>query len=184
MFCPKCGTQNDDQARFCKSCGASLQPNVAAVPPGQPAAQPPPSSQTAAPPPYSQPAAAVAAFPYAGFWKRFAAYLIDYIIITAVSAILVTVTFGVAGVVLIFLGWLYYAFMESSKLQGTVGKMALGIKVTNMNGGRISFANATGRYFAKIISVIIILIGYIMIAFTAKKQGLHDILASTLVINK
>ncbi len=80
--------------------------------------------------------------------------------------------------------WLYSALMESSKYQGTVGKLALKIKVTDDQGGRISFARATGRYFAKIISSMILLIGYIMAGFTEKKQALHDILASCYVIKE
>ncbi|MCX6233364.1 MAG: RDD family protein [Bacteroidetes bacterium] len=78
--------------------------------------------------------------------------------------------------------WLYFALMESSKHQATLGKMAIGAKVTDMQGGRISFARATGRYFAKILSGMILMIGYIMAGFTEKKQALHDILAETLVI--
>jgi len=80
--------------------------------------------------------------------------------------------------------WLYYALMESSSRQGTLGKMALRIIVTDLDGKRISFGKASGRYFGKIISGIILYIGFIMIAFTEKKQGLHDMLASTLVVMK
>jgi uncharacterized RDD family membrane protein YckC len=74
--------------------------------------------------------------------------------------------------------------MESSKFQGTLGKMALGIIVTDMEGRRVSFGKATGRYFGKIVSTIILFAGLIMIAFTEKKQGLHDMLANSLVITK
>ena len=80
--------------------------------------------------------------------------------------------------------WLYFALMESSKLQASIGKLALGIIVTDMEGNKISFGRATGRYFGKLLSGMIILIGYIMAGFTEKKQGLHDILASTLVWKK
>ena len=62
--------------------------------------------------------------------------------------------------------------------------MALGIKVTDLDGNRISFGRATGRHFAKWLSALILGIGYIMVAFTAKKQGLHDQVASCLVVNK
>jgi uncharacterized RDD family membrane protein YckC len=72
--------------------------------------------------------------------------------------------------------------LESSSMQATLGKMALGLKVTDLNGKQISFGKATGRYFAKIISAIILLIGFIMVAFTEKKQGLHDMIAGTLVV--
>ncbi|MCI0707599.1 MAG: RDD family protein [Ignavibacteriae bacterium] len=154
---------------------------------------------------------------YAGFWKRFAAYLIDGILIGAVCVIVMMV-FGVGlagfasmnaedmqymseeeqaamaagifggmmlvGLIFFVLQWLYFALMESSSKQATLGKMALGIVVTDMNGNRISFGRATGRYFGKILSGLIIYIGYIMVAFTEKKQGLHDMMASCLVLNK
>ncbi len=80
--------------------------------------------------------------------------------------------------------WLYFAIMESSNLQATLGKMALGIKVTNLDRNKISFARATGRHFGKYISLAIFGIGFIMIAFTPRHQGLHDILAETLVLKK
>jgi uncharacterized RDD family membrane protein YckC len=84
--------------------------------------------------------------------------------------------------IMFFVNWLYFTLQESSQRQATIGKMALGIVVTDLNGERIGFAKATGRYFAKILSAIILLIGFIMVAFTEKKQGLHDILAGTLVV--
>ncbi len=77
--------------------------------------------------------------------------------------------------------WLYEALLTSSSRQATVGKMALGMKVTDLAGNRISFARATGRHFAKIISALILCIGYIMAAFTERKQALHDFMAGTLV---
>ena len=91
---------------------------------------------------------------------------------------------GIGNILGLILGWIYFAAMESSPTQGTLGKMALGIKVTDMEGDRVEFGRATGRHFGKIISTIILLIGYIMIAFTQKKQGLHDIMAGCLVVNK
>lgn len=80
--------------------------------------------------------------------------------------------------------WLYYSIMESSPIQATVGKLALGIKVTDMDGNKISFLRATGRYFGKIVSRIILGIGYFMAGFTEKKQALHDMMAGCLVIKK
>jgi uncharacterized RDD family membrane protein YckC len=81
-------------------------------------------------------------------------------------------------------GWLYFSLMESSKFQGTIGKLALGIIVTDMEGNKITFGRATGRYFGKFVSMIILYVGFMMAGFTEKKQGLHDILASTLVWKK
>jgi Predicted membrane protein/domain len=80
-------------------------------------------------------------------------------------------------------GWLYFAICESSAWQATIGKLALGIRVTDLQGRRISFLRALGRYGAKFISAIILGIGFIMVAFTRRKQGLHDLIAGTLVLN-
>ena len=80
--------------------------------------------------------------------------------------------------------WLYFSLMESSRLQATVGKLAVGIVVTDENGMRIGFGRATGRYFAKFISAIILGIGYLMAGWTQRKQALHDMIAGTLVVRK
>jgi len=88
-----------------------------------------------------------------------------------------------AILVQLVLTWLYFAFCESSPWQATLGKLALGIRVVDMEGNRISFLRATGRHFAKLLSGLILMIGYVMVAFTQRKQGLHDIIASTLVLN-
>lgn len=139
--------------------------------------------------------------PYAGFWIRVLAYIIDNLIMAVVFCPL---GFGIGlvaaaneidqdspewlalnlviNVVSILAGWLYFALMESSSWQATVGKKLLKLKVTDMHGSPLSFGNATGRYFGKILSSMICLIGFIMVSFTEKKQGLHDILASTLVV--
>ena len=79
--------------------------------------------------------------------------------------------------------WLYFAICESSVWQATVGKLALGIRVTDMHGRRISFPRALGRYPAKYLSTLIFCIGFLMVAWTRRKQGLHDLIASTLVLN-
>ncbi len=156
------------------------------------------------------PASAVAARPmpplptdrpveYAGFWKRFAATLIDYLIIL-VPTFIITFSFMVFGGlegqskrqqlelivqgISIVLNWLYFGFMESSPLQATVGKLALGLIVTDVDGRPLSFARATGRYFGKLLSGLTLCIGYIMAGFTQRKQALHDIIAGCLVIKK
>jgi uncharacterized RDD family membrane protein YckC len=88
-----------------------------------------------------------------------------------------------SNVVSLAIGWIYHGMLESSSWQGTVGKKILGLRVTDLNGHRISFGRATGRYFAMILSGMICFIGFIMVAFTEKKQGLHDMLAGTLVLS-
>ena len=142
---------------------------------------------------------------YATFWHRLGANLIDYIIISLVTCPLGILTGAMSAVaeqsgggdaaqaasagmtvllyaVAIVAGWLYNALMESSSWQGTVGKRVLGIRVTDLDGNRINFGRATGRYFGKIISSLICAVGFIMVLFTERKQGLHDMMASTLVL--
>lgn len=151
-------------------------------------------------------AAAPARYPstrYGGFWVRFIALIIDAIVVQVVvfpvsfviGAIIGVAGFAVkmpgvgvqlvgliVGAALGFCGaWLYEAAMESSSRQATLGKMIFGMKVTDLNGNRISFARATGRHFAKYLSSLILGIGYIMAGFTERKQALHDMIAGTLV---
>ena len=80
--------------------------------------------------------------------------------------------------------WLYWALLESSPWQATLGKKALGLLVTDLQGRRITFARASGRYFGKLLSTIVLGTGYLMAGFTEKKQALHDILAGCLVTRR
>ena len=161
---------------------------MASVPNSGPAAPPPPPVWDAQPVGTSQVA-------YGGFWIRLVAYIIDAILISLVFGV-VTSIFGVrymdmddmsqidptVNLLSLAVAWLYFALMESSERGATVGKMAMGLRVVTNDGKRLSFMNATGRYFAKILSAMIFCIGFIMIAFTDRKRGLHDMIASTLVI--
>lgn len=122
---------------------------------------------------------------YAGFWERFAAAFIDTIICWVISTLLSIFLFEnsiVGGLVNVVWQWLYYSLQESSAVQATLGKRALNIKVTTVDGARISFGQATGRYFGKIISAIILFIGYLMMLWDDRKQTLHDKMAGTLVL--
>jgi uncharacterized RDD family membrane protein YckC len=152
---------------------------------------------------------------YAGFWWRFLAYIIDSIIISLISWILIIPILAIFGISLYSMKqsgfdtdnpamliapfliaiipmaiittvaqWLYFALMESSRHQGTVGKLLLKIKVTDTSGNRVYFARATGRYFGKILSGMILLFGYIMAGFTERKQALHDIISNCYVIKE
>jgi uncharacterized RDD family membrane protein YckC len=129
---------------------------------------------------------------HAGFWRRFAAYLIDNILIGIVIGIVIAILGAIADDAGILIGYLvaivgtfvYFAWFESSDRQATVGKIALGIQVTDVQGNRVSFGKALGRNVAKILSALILYIGFIMAAFTEKKQGLHDMIAGTLVVKK
>lgn len=91
---------------------------------------------------------------------------------------------GVMAVMLFLFiaNWLYFTLFESSKRMATPGKFWLGFVVTDMHGKRIGFGRANARYWSKYLSSIIFCIGYIMVAFTKKKQGLHDMVAKTLVV--
>ena len=182
MYCAKCGAEQVENAKYCRNCGVRLVPADGVQ-----------AGDVQAGGVYTR------RVDYGGFWRRFGAYIIDYIILSVAGILLgliILLAIGTDGSwdeaaltltiypISLVIGWLYYALMESSSRQATVGKLAVGIIVTDNDGNRISFGRATGRHFAKIISGLILLIGYIMIAFTQKKQGLHDIMASTLVVLK
>ena len=180
MFCAHCGVALYDGAGFCSACG---QPVSAGEP------------QTVA-----------RKVAYAGFWLRVMAWLVDSLVLvipTLLAAALVVaflglelpppeeMTFGKMPPMRFFIPmeatfltvhWLYFALMESSSWQGTLGKRALSIGVSDLQGRRISFGRASGRFFGKAISGMTFLVGYAMAGFTARKQALHDILAECLVV--
>ncbi|MCM5570059.1 RDD family protein [Burkholderiaceae bacterium FT117] len=140
---------------------------------------------------------------YAGFWYRALAALIDTVLVN-VTAFFVVIPLAIsmglsmsdsssaeeieaAGQGLGFLlsmliQWLWFTIGESSSWQGSVGKKMLGLRVTDEKGRRISFGRANGRYWGKIVSALILFIGFLMAAFTERKQALHDKMAGTLVI--
>jgi len=103
----------------------------------------------------------------------------------AVAAVLsIGFLFGFFGIIFL-VSWLYYALSESSSWQATLGKKMLNLKVTDMTGQPISFGRASGRFFAKIITNMIpLMIGFIIAGFTEKKQAIHDMIASCLVLRK
>ena len=84
--------------------------------------------------------------------------------------------------VALLLAWLYFPLMESSASQGTIGKIAFSLIVTDTSFRRISFWRALGRQFAKILSTLILDLGYVMVGLTPQKRGLHDYVAGTLVL--
>jgi uncharacterized RDD family membrane protein YckC len=153
-----------------------------------------------------EPSALQAELPYAGFWRRLGAFAIDLVFVlvgclfvTLLIAVLLAIalisTGGSAPTddalvqvaafgILLVLTWLYFAGLESSGWQGTVGKRMTGLLVTDRAGRRLSFGRSTGRYFAKILSARPILIGYLLAAFTPQKQALHDLIAGTLVVKR
>ena len=188
MYCPACGQEAGESARFCPNCGHPLNGSGPDSGPGE--------TETKFP--------ATAA--YGGFWRRLLAYFIDgilvYIVATGAAAVvgyLLGVHLEVLGrwrgglrpgadvlrfLMVTLISWLYWAGLESSQRQATFGKMALGLKVTDMRGEPVSFGRATGRYFGKYLSALILGIGFLMIGWTAKKQALHDLMAGTLVVRE
>lgn len=188
LFCTNCGAATSPSDSFCPKCGTPL-----------------PRTSVFAPPPPVQPGyVAAPVSPYAGFWRRFLAIILDQILVRIAVApfgfffvgpealrpvwgdaprmgALLVGSFAV-GALFIIVNWLYEALMTSSTKQATIGKMALGIKVTDTQGQPISFGRASARHFSKYISSFILFIGFIMAAFTERKQALHDLIAETLVV--
>lgn len=136
----------------------------------------------------------------AGFWKRAIAIMIDtFVLVFLMFAVMFLLGFVVGGalsdpdqltrisdfgmLINVVVVWLYFALQESGEQQATFGKKLMGIYVTDKEGNRLSFPRATIRYFAKYLSSIL-MIGFIMAAFTKEKQGLHDLIADTLVVNR
>ena len=173
--CSDCGGAVSTKAEACPHCGRLLEP------------QPPLSSDGEVTP------------TYAGFWLRVVASLIDSLV-TGVGAFVIGLVMGVFLLFLFpdllansdsdaifglvgFLGGLaYFGIMESSSKQATLGKMALGLKVTDLDGQRIGPVKAINRNLGKIISYVLLGIGFFMAGFTKKKQGLHDKMVATLVV--
>src|SRR6476659_333738 len=107
---------------------------------------------------------------YGTFGQRFLALLVDTVIVMIPELLLKAMLPSYGYMIGVFiLQWLYFAIMESGTTQATFGKRAMGLKVTNLEGEKISFAQATGRYFGKFISSIILLIGYLMMLWDDKK---------------
>ncbi len=139
---------------------------------------------------------------YAGFWRRFSAYIIDGVIIgffinTFYWFLVNQLQSGLMGLdfprdviniiftpLVLIISWSYYSGMESSPFQATLGKLLVGIYVTDLEGKRLTFGKATGRFFGKVISVLILTIGYWLAGFSKKKQALHDMMAHCLVLRK
>lgn len=187
MYCPQCFTNSIEGAKFCAKCGTQLSAAASA------AAEPEPRHLRAA----------VTAPHYAGFWVRTLAAIIDFLLSqVAIFIIVIPIAFALAAsmadtasvsqleaagerlgfVVGVFVQWMWFTISESSKWQATIGKKIIGLKVTDENGERIGFGKANGRYWSKILSGLILFVGFLMVAFTAKKQGLHDKIAGTLVV--
>ena len=120
---------------------------------------------------------------YVGFWRMFVAYIIDAVILGAVSGILTVIMGGqqtatwlgsVIGIIYIVGFWTWRG--------QTLGKMAMGVRIIKTDGSPIGIGRAILRYIGYFVSTIIIFIGYLMIAWDSNKQGLHDKIAGTYVV--
>jgi len=178
LLCRKCDNWNTVNARFCNVCGHRFEQDE-----------------------------------YAGFWKRVLALCIDGIILGPVLAVIAAMIAGppppevrdyvehpeyaplpepairywwliVWGYTNIIGGGIYFALMECSRFQGTVGKRIVGIKVTDLDGHRISLGRAILRYLARLLSMGSFYVGFLIAAFTERKQALHDIITKCLVVNR
>ena len=118
---------------------------------------------------------------YAGFWQRFIAGFIDLIILIVIEIVLIFIPV-IGWIASFFVTWLYFAIQHSSTKQATFGMRALDIQITNENHQKIGFWRATGNFYLTIFSSLILLIGFFMIAFTSRKQGLHNLISRTLCI--
>lgn len=201
MKCPSCGAENNKIAKFCTKCGTALSS----------------SSQTSDTPTQKLSdsiSETSEQINYARLWIRLGAFIIDFILLS-VAFITIAALMGISLVTsmeikdegytffilagILALSWLYNAGMESSSHQATLGKRAVGLKVTDLEGNRISFGKATVRYFFKYICIFLVningipysvqgvvaigyLVNFLFIPFNSKKQALHDIIAHTVVI--
>ncbi|HEV3482485.1 MAG TPA: RDD family protein [Candidatus Acidoferrales bacterium] len=190
MNCPKCAVEVPPGAESCPACGEPLADSVEEYG-NEKAARNMPGPKSIV---------------YAGFWFRAAAYFLDtstlgFVLgVTVLGPILRNNHVGssfqdawkfytgdspqaTALLLLVQLAsWLYFATFESSRWQATPGKKVLGLLVTDLEGKRLSFIRASGRYFGKIISSLLFGIGFVMAGFTEKKQALHDMMAGCLVV--
>lgn len=172
MSCVQCGATLPEGAVVCQSCGAGA-----------------PTRRLES---------------YAGFWRRILAASIDGVLVQVATVFVVApIALSVraslartlptpeqmqvahqlfAFIIGAHVHWLYCTISESSAWQATLGKKILALRVTDERGRRLSFGQANARYWSKLLSLLILGVGFLMIAFTEKKQGLHDKLAKTLVL--
>src|SRR5690606_1756034 len=150
---------------------------------------------------------------YAGFWLRVVAFVIDSIVLSVLYLLVIIPLYDallppaaiaidpdrpaqgqslfdqvlkpdVSLLILIVVAIVYYAIMEASRHQGSLGKLALELKVTDAQGGRLSFSKSVLRNASKLLSAALLLLGYLAAAFTRRKQALHDLIAGAFVLKR
>ena len=118
---------------------------------------------------------------FAGFWRRFMATSIDFIVLV----IPLSIIFGDGAFsIILFFGWVYFAWMESSRYQGTLGKVLLNLRVTDRNGYSLTFKRSVIRYYIKLAMLAFFFIGFLLAGITKRKEGLHDLIVKTYVISE
>jgi uncharacterized RDD family membrane protein YckC len=151
------------------------QSTGSSAPPEQPQYAPPPAQQASGP-----------SGPRAGFWRRFAALIVDSIIVGIVEGILLAILNDAAGAAYglsTLISWGYYTYFEGGPRGQTVGKMALGIRVISLDsGGPIGYGRAFVRQLVKIVSAFVILLGYLWMLWDREKQTWHDKAAGSVVV--
>lgn len=188
QYCQSCGAEAALSYKFCPRCGGTNFVGTAAKTSGVfsgAVSQPSASANTTR--------STGSVMRYGSSWRRLAGYAIDQLIFASVLLpidLIATALYEgsessleiASALFTVVLVWLYTALLESGKHQATLGKKLLGLRVVDMNGSQLSFGKATLRFFAKTLSFITV-IGMLMIFFTARKQGLHDKIAGTVVLH-
>ncbi len=192
MFCPNCGKRSPDDSEYCQKCGITFYP-----------------APVMTEDPVITRFTGGNVEEYAGFWQRLVAAIIDYFILISIGMVFAFITGFIFTLIMFMAGfkiseiekiytlipdplvlsitflimWLYFAVFEASGMGATPGKKILGMNVVGQYGDPIGFWQATKRFWCKLISSVF-MIGFIMIAFHERKQGLHDLLAGTYVVTK
>jgi len=208
-YCPGCGTENEGSSAFCKNCGKPLTAGVQAPPPeqgsppGEGGIPPPPLPQPPPYPPRGMPSPVASGFgylpegpvtgpvTYGGFWIRFVTVLIDALIVGFVFGMpfrfvggspRTVAIFGAIGGLIFFGAYFTYFILMTGWRGQTVGKMAMRLRVVNQDLTPVDYGTSAAREFSKILSAIILYIGFIMAGFDAQKRALHDRIAKTYVV--
>jgi len=133
---------------------------------------------------------------FAGFWRRAGAVAIDLwiiyiltVIVTVITSLILLIPLETINALTLaaylsvgVVAWLYHMLMETSPMQGTIGKWAMGIQVVDLDGCRIGWVKATARHFGKVLSALPFGLGFLVVGFTKYTQGWHDMMAETLVV--
>ena len=183
MFCSRCGTWASDDSTLCPLCGVALQvDNFERVAgPGAPGVTV---------------THVVPLVAYGGFWRRFAASVVDAAVLffpTATVRVVLglspmsmldpeSLTSWTAAVFEFGIGWIYAGLLMRSPARGTLGMQVLDLEITDLHGNRVTLGRASWRYWAQLLTVCTLGVGYLIQLITPRRQTLHDIVSSTVVV--